>query len=61
MVDVVYINLYQMHHIDRTTPWEEVWQEAWTNTLGVNLIGAANVTSQASHNCCEFIHHFPFF
>ena len=20
------IDLYQMHHIDRTTPWEEVWQ-----------------------------------
>ena len=21
-----YIDLYQMHHISRTTPWEEVWQ-----------------------------------
>jgi aryl-alcohol dehydrogenase-like predicted oxidoreductase len=21
-----YIDLYQMHHIDRTCPWEEVWQ-----------------------------------
>ncbi|MCW5935370.1 MAG: aldo/keto reductase [Fimbriimonadia bacterium] len=21
-----YIDLYQMHHIDRNTPWEEVWQ-----------------------------------
>ncbi len=21
-----YIDLYQMHHIDRQTPWEEVWQ-----------------------------------
>jgi aryl-alcohol dehydrogenase-like predicted oxidoreductase len=21
-----FIDLYQMHHIDRTTPWEEVWQ-----------------------------------
>ena len=21
-----YIDLYQMHHIDRSTPWEEVWQ-----------------------------------
>ena len=20
------IDLYQMHHIDRNTPWEEVWQ-----------------------------------
>ncbi|MEX2143929.1 MAG: aldo/keto reductase [Anaerolineales bacterium] len=21
-----HIDLYQMHHIDRTTPWEEIWQ-----------------------------------
>ncbi len=21
-----YIDLYQMHHIDRSTPWEEIWQ-----------------------------------
>jgi aryl-alcohol dehydrogenase-like predicted oxidoreductase len=21
-----YIDLYQMHHIDRNTPWEEIWQ-----------------------------------
>src|SRR5579863_3445383 len=21
-----YIDLYQMHHIDRGTPWEEIWQ-----------------------------------
>ncbi len=21
-----YIDLYQMHHIDRTTPWDEVWE-----------------------------------
>src|SRR5947207_11583971 len=21
-----YIDLYQMHHIDRQTPWEEIWQ-----------------------------------
>jgi aryl-alcohol dehydrogenase-like predicted oxidoreductase len=21
-----YIDLYQMHHIDRTTPWEEIWE-----------------------------------
>ena len=25
-LQVDYIDLYQMHHIDRTTPWEEVWQ-----------------------------------
>ena len=21
-----YIDLYQMHHVDRETPWEEIWQ-----------------------------------
>ncbi|WP_379516011.1 aldo/keto reductase [Nonomuraea insulae] len=21
-----YIDLYQMHHIDRNTPWEEIWE-----------------------------------
>ena len=21
-----YIDLYQMHHVDRTAPWEEIWQ-----------------------------------
>ena len=21
-----YIDLYQMHHVDRSTPWEEIWQ-----------------------------------
>ena len=21
-----HIDLYQMHHIERTTPWEEIWQ-----------------------------------
>ncbi len=21
-----YIDLYQMHHVDRTSPWEEIWQ-----------------------------------
>ena len=21
-----YIDLYQMHHVDRDTPWDEIWQ-----------------------------------
>lgn len=25
-MQVEYIDLYQMHHVDRDTPWEEVWQ-----------------------------------
>jgi aryl-alcohol dehydrogenase-like predicted oxidoreductase len=25
-MQVDYIDLYQMHHVDRNTPWEEIWQ-----------------------------------
>jgi aryl-alcohol dehydrogenase-like predicted oxidoreductase len=25
-MQVEYIDLYQMHHIDRSTPWDEIWQ-----------------------------------
>ena len=43
-IDVLVNNaaIYEPHPI-RETSYEE-WQQAWSNTLGVNLIGAANVT-----------------
>lgn len=43
-IDVLVNNagVYQPHPI-RSTSYEE-WQQAWSGTLGVNLIGAANVT-----------------
>ncbi len=43
-IDVLVNNaaIYEPHPI-RATSYEE-WQQAWSNTLGVNLIGAANVT-----------------
>jgi aryl-alcohol dehydrogenase-like predicted oxidoreductase len=25
-VQTDYVDLYQMHHVDRATPWEEIWQ-----------------------------------
>ena len=34
--------VYEPHAIDHTT--YEQWQRAWSHTLGVNLVGAANVT-----------------
>jgi NAD(P)-dependent dehydrogenase (short-subunit alcohol dehydrogenase family) len=34
--------VFERHAVDETT-YEE-WQEAWARTLGVNLVGAANVT-----------------
>lgn len=39
-----HIDLYQMHHIDRTTPWEEVWQamEQLVREGKVLYVGSSN-------------------
>ncbi|WP_019586127.1 aldo/keto reductase [Deinococcus apachensis] len=39
-----HIDLYQMHHIDRGTPWEEVWQAMeWLVAQGMVLyVGSSN-------------------
>lgn len=39
-----HIDLYQMHHIDRETPWEEVWQAMeWLVAQGMVLyVGSSN-------------------
>jgi aryl-alcohol dehydrogenase-like predicted oxidoreductase len=39
-----YIDLYQMHHIDRETPWQEVWQamEVLVQQGKVLYIGSSN-------------------
>lgn len=39
-----HIDLYQMHHIDRTTPWEEVWQamETLIQQGKVLYVGSSN-------------------
>ncbi|SMB79198.1 aldo/keto reductase [Deinococcus hopiensis] len=56
-----HIDLYQMHHIDRATPWEEVWQAMeWLVAQGMVLyvgssnfagwnIAQANTLAQARH------------
>ena len=43
-IDVLVNNagIFEPHPISDTSYWE--WQESWRRTLGVNLIGAANVT-----------------
>lgn len=51
-----YVDLYQFHHVDRTTPWEEIWQAIDTAiTQGKILyVGSSNfagwhiATAQAS-------------
>lgn len=39
-----HIDLYQMHHIDRNTPWEEIWQamEQLVREGKVTYIGSSN-------------------
>jgi aryl-alcohol dehydrogenase-like predicted oxidoreductase len=39
-----HIDLYQMHHVDRNTPWEEIWQAMeWLVSQGmVTYIGSSN-------------------
>jgi aryl-alcohol dehydrogenase-like predicted oxidoreductase len=39
-----YIDLYQMHHVDRETPWEEVWQamEILVQQGKVLYVGSSN-------------------
>jgi 3-oxoacyl-[acyl-carrier protein] reductase len=43
-IDVLVNNagVFEPHPIDQTT--YDQWQQAWSQTLGVNLVGAANVT-----------------
>ncbi len=39
-----YIDLYQMHHIDRETPWEEIWQamEVLVQQGKIIYVGSSN-------------------
>lgn len=39
-----HIDLYQMHHVDRSTPWEEIWQAMeWLVAQGMVLyVGSSN-------------------
>ena len=39
-----HIDLYQMHHVDRTTPWDEIWQAM------EQLIGDGKITYVGSSN-----------
>ena len=39
-----YIDLYQMHHVDRNTPWEEIWQamELLVSQGKILYVGSSN-------------------
>ncbi|WP_216322399.1 aldo/keto reductase [Deinococcus aestuarii] len=56
------IDLYQMHHIDRAAPWEEVWQAMeWLVGQGMVLyVGSSNFAGWniAQANCLAAQRHF---
>jgi aryl-alcohol dehydrogenase-like predicted oxidoreductase len=57
-----YIDLYQMHHIDRNTPWEEIWQamEQLVSEGKVIYVGSSNFAGWhiAQANSAAAARHF---
>lgn len=49
------IDLYQMHHIDRATPWEEIWQamETLVRQGKVIYVGSSNFAGWHIAQACE--------
>ena len=58
-----HIDLYQMHHVDRATPWEEVWQamEQLVQQGKISYVGSSNfagwdiATAQAVASARHFV------
>ncbi len=57
-----HIDLYQMHHIERTTPWEEIWQamEILVQQGKVLYVGSSNFAGWdiATAQCSATARHF---
>lgn len=57
-----HIDLYQMHHIDRDTPWDEIWQamELLVQQGKVLYVGSSNFAAWniAQAQCCAAQRHF---
>src|SRR5439155_13985371 len=57
-----HIDLYQMHHIDRRTPWEEIWQamEQLVREGKVLYVGSSNFAGWdiATAQCAAATRHF---
>ena len=57
-----HIDLYQMHHVDRETPWEEIWQamEQLVREGKVIYVGSSNFAAWhiAQANCIAAQRHF---
>ena len=56
-----HIDLYQMHHIDRATPWEEIWQamEQLIREGKITYVGSSNFAGWdiATAQCTATSHH----
>jgi aryl-alcohol dehydrogenase-like predicted oxidoreductase len=50
-----YIDLYQMHHVDRDTPWDEIWQamEQLVQEGKVLYVGSSNFAGWHVAQACE--------
>jgi aryl-alcohol dehydrogenase-like predicted oxidoreductase len=50
-----YIDLYQMHHIDRDTPWDEIWQamEVLVAQGKIIYVGSSNFAGWHIARACE--------
>ena len=57
-----HIDLYQMHHVDRSTPWEEIWQamEQLVREGKVVYVGSSNFAGWhiVQANSCAAQRHF---
>ncbi|MFF0175727.1 aldo/keto reductase [Micromonospora profundi] len=57
-----HIDLYQMHHVDRATPWEEIWQamEQLVREGKVSYVGSSNFAGWdvALAQCAASARHF---
>lgn len=57
-----HIDLYQMHHVDRSTPWEEIWQamEVLVQQGKVLYVGSSNFAGWhiAQAQCAAAARHF---
>src|SRR3954464_7133682 len=57
-----HIDLYQMHHVDRSTPWEEIWQamEQLVHEGKISYVGSSNFAAWdvAVAQCAASARHF---
>jgi aryl-alcohol dehydrogenase-like predicted oxidoreductase len=50
-----YIDLYQMHHVDRETPWDEIWQamEVLVSQGKIIYVGSSNFAGWHIAQACD--------